>query len=128
MRSVLAGVLAMGLAACHSHDVFRIDGTWRGGYTGEHSAYYVMTLQQQGDQVSGVLCRISSLHRIFFDLPVHGRYPRVEADLAYGRFEGGIVSDDQIHGLFRLSGGFQQEWWFQRVPASEYEQCRNASP
>ncbi|HEY3119811.1 MAG TPA: hypothetical protein VGL15_04250 [Vicinamibacteria bacterium] len=105
-----------------------MDGTWRrGGVSGDHFGIIVIAIREAGDDISGTACRTSSGHLIFRDVPVTGRNPYVTFTLDGGRYEGEIVSEELIDGLFQYAGG-SQEWAFQRTALSEFEACQSALP
>ena len=75
-RAAFLCVLALYAAGCGHRRMFDLTGTWQGGFPNEHSSYEIMTLRQdEGGAISGLVCRLSSGHRIFHDVPVSGKYP-----------------------------------------------------
>ena len=129
MRRAVALLPALVVVACHDQEMFSMDGTWRrGGLGTDHSGFVVMRLEQQGDRVTGLLCRTESGHSIFRGQPVSGRYPRVEFEYYGRRFEGGIVADDQIHGFLPVRPDFQEEWFFTRTSSDDFDRCQSAAP
>jgi hypothetical protein len=130
MRALLASLLALGLAACHHHAIFPMDGTWtRGGISGDHFGEVVMQIADDGTRVTGVVCYTESGHLIYRDIPAGGSYPRVAFDRpGGGRFEGGVISPDTIDGFFVFADGFQQQWTFRKASSASYEACRTSRP
>jgi hypothetical protein len=86
-----------------------------------------MLLRQDGNDITGTACRTSSGHLIYRDTPVTGRYPRVGFQGFGCRFDGGIVSTDQLTG-WNVCNDTKEQWFFQRVSLSEYQACVNAGP
>jgi hypothetical protein len=127
MRSRVGPAIALAFAfACGEGRVFDVTGTWQGGLASEHSAYQVMTLQQQDGVISGFICRISSGHRIFRDVPVSGRYPLFTFQYAGDTVTARAESDDLI--VASRAGSTAGQWTFVRASFSVYEDCINASP
>jgi hypothetical protein len=123
---LVAGALLVG--SCGEDQTFPIDGAWvRGGISGDHSGAIYLLLTQDGDTVVGTACRLSSGHRIYKDVTVTGRYPRISFLVSGCRFDGGIISADQLSGYYEC-GGERQQWFFERRPPADYESCVNANP
>jgi hypothetical protein len=107
--------------------MFDLSGTWQGGFPNEHSAREVMTLRQdQSGAISGVVCRISSGHRVFQDVPVSGRYPSFTFQYFGDTVTGWAAAEDLI--VARRAGYTAGEMNFTRVDSSDYEDCASAPP
>jgi len=126
-------ILAFTLAWTGCAADFPVDGTWRGGTATDHFASYVMQLRQDGDRISGVVCRVSSLHRVFFDRPVSGRYPWMSFDTALDGDPVRVRVDLRIVGENRITGtdnnpraNIPPTNDLVRAPSVTYEECRNA--
>jgi hypothetical protein len=111
---------------CGARRRFDLSGTWSGGFAQDHSAREVMTLRQDGDAISGLVCRISSLHRVFYDVPVSGRYPMFTFPYFADTVTGWAAGEDLI--VANRTGAVSYEMHFTRTDASDYEACRNAAP
>ena len=107
--------------------MFDLSGTWQGGFPNEHSSYEVMTLRQdQGGAISGVICRLSSGHRVFHDVPVSGRYPTFTFQYFGDTVTGIAAAEDLI--VAHRAGYTAGEMNFVRANSSDYEGCANAPP
>jgi hypothetical protein len=132
MRGVRRVILLIGSAAalsafgCEEPLRFDVTGTWTGGSAQDHSGREVMTLRQDDEDITGLVCRISSGHRVFFDVPVSGRYPRVTFAYFGDTVTGWATGEHLI--VARRSGSVSYELRFTRTSTSEYEECHNAPP
>jgi hypothetical protein len=119
-------VVALYAGGCGHRRMFDLSGTWQGGLSSEHSAYEVMTLRQDGGTISGVICRISSGHRIFHDVPVSGRYPSFTFQYFGDTVTGWAAAEDLI--VAYRPGSTAGDLTFIRASASDYERCASAPP
>jgi hypothetical protein len=126
MRRLLLALLALGAPSCGHEDVFDLSGTWSGGSSTDHSARQVLTIWQDGRDITGLVCRISSGHRVFYDVPVSGRYPTFTFPY-FGDTVTGAPTDENTIVAYRR-GSVSDEMHFTRASSDDYEQCRSASP
>jgi hypothetical protein len=129
MRALIIILLLASFIACGERRKFPLEGTWfRGGVSGDHTGYYYLRVREDpSGEVTGTVCRISSIYFIFGDVPIRGHYPYVIFERGNDRFTGGIVSPDQIIGtLVSPNTASRPEWSFQRVPSATFEECLSA--
>jgi len=120
------------IVACEQRPRPPVDGVWfLAGVSGDHSGVIVLSLRQQGEEVTGLACRTDSGHLVYKDVPVAGEYPRIEfADLYGCRFQSSVASAETIEGWRKCPSemGQGQEWFFRRTSPSAYDDCASASP
>jgi hypothetical protein len=125
MRSaIVASILAVSASGCANREVFDLTGTWQGSESTDRNASVVMMLRQDDRDVTGVVCRVSSGRRVFYDVPVSGRYPRVAFEY-FGATVNGRASGNDLIVVYRRDPVFE-ELHFSRASSAEYERCRNA--
>jgi hypothetical protein len=106
--------------------MFDLTGTWQGGFPNEHSAREFMTLRQDDGAISGVICRLSSGHRVFNDVPVSGRYPTFTFQYFGDTVTGRAAAEDLI--VAHRAGYTAGDMNFTRTSSSDYETCASALP
>jgi hypothetical protein len=127
----LVPTLAFALVSCGAD--YAVEGTWeRCCASGDHFGSYVMQLRRDGDAISGVVCRLSSGHRVFVDRLVSGRYPRMSFDASAdnsgaSRLDLRSVEDNLITGTDN-NPYTSATYDFVRVPSGTYERCKSAAP
>lgn len=103
-----------------------VAGSWSAPGVGHSADHFEMSLTQNGETISGVMCRADNTFVAYRDITVVGEYPHVTFTVGTQSFAGKFEDDrDQIAGNFgaRL-GGPQTALRFVRSDTGHCEAAR----